>query len=461
MAKGISAMQATVGLAFLATACGPSTSRPAPELLIASARIVDVERGEITAPIDLSIRAGRIQSIDRPGEGPRPDSTTQVLDAAGMFAMPGLHDMHSHLWSRSQLADTYLRYGVTSVRDMGGAQKNWLTWEAEADSIPVPRAINGGWIVDGLQSVSFFFTEARTAEAASARVDELHADGADFIKVYSRLTEEAFLAIAARSRELGLEFAGHVPYAVPASRALREGMRSIEHFTGIALECSSDGPSNRGRVTELLAPLQADSINPDLLSAPLQEAYQLERWVSLDGYDLSECPDLVRQIETGEVWVTPTLVVTGDGTAAKTSRVAPHLSDWPEWMHGMMRPEPSEPAMDTAERIATMQRMFADLDALGVRWLAGSDAPNPGSAPGVGLHHELGLLVDFGLTPLRSLQAATLHAAEFEGRSASSGSLTVGKDADIVLLAGDPLDDITNTQSIQAVILRGQVVVSR
>ncbi|NNM33955.1 MAG: amidohydrolase family protein [Gemmatimonadetes bacterium] len=449
---------AAVGLTLLATACGPVEPPPAPDLLITSVRVVDVERGLTSPPSDLSVRAGRIQSIDPPGQGPPTDSATQVLDGDGLFAMPGLHDMHSHLWNRSQLADTYLQNGITSVRDMGGAQDNWATWQAEADSIPVPRAMNAGSIVDGLQSVSFFFTEARSAEAARARVDELQGSGADFIKVYSRLTPEAFSAIATRARELGLGFSGHVPYAVPASRALREGMGSIEHFTGVALECSSRESGIRRRIEELLAPLQADSVDASLLSAPLQEAYRLERWEALDDYDPSECADLMQAFESGEVWVTPTLVVAGDGPEAKLSRVEPHLSSWPEWMHGMMRPQSSEPVLETPERIATLRQMFSELDALGVRWLAGSDAPNPGSAPGVGLHHELELLVDFGLTPLRALQAATLHAAEFEGRADESGSLTVGKDADIVLSTGDPLENITNTQSIQAVILRGRVV---
>ena len=461
MTKKMTILGVAAGLAASATACGPSTPLPPPELLLTSVRIVDVERGEIRDPVDLSIRAGRIQSIDPPGEGPAPDSTTQELDGSGTFAIPGLHDMHTHLWSRSELAQTYLRYGITSIRDMGGALDNWVAWEAEADSIPVPRATNPGTIIDGLQSVSFFFTEARTADAATARVDQLHASGVDFIKIYSRLTDEAFFAIAARARELGLEFAGHVPYSIPASRALEEGMRSIEHFTGIALECSTQGPANRRRIADILAPLQSDSVDRSLLVDPLQEVYQLERWTPLDSYDTTECPDLMQQIEMHEVWMTPTLVVTGDGPAAKASRVEPHLPDWPDWMHGMMRPDESTPLLETAERIANLRQMFADLDARGVRWLAGSDAPNPGSAPGIGLHHELQLLVDFGLTPLESLRAATLHAAEFEGRAETSGSLAVGKDADIVLLAADPLVDISNTQSIRGVILRGRLVQSR
>ncbi len=91
-----------VSLALVATACSEGAPLPAPDLLITSVRVVDVERGVTSPPSDLSIRAGRILSIDPPEEGPPSDSVTLVLDGGGMFAMPGLHDMHSHLWNRSR-----------------------------------------------------------------------------------------------------------------------------------------------------------------------------------------------------------------------------------------------------------------------------------------------------------------------------------------------------------------------
>ena len=448
------------GMLLVLVVLGACESAPPPDLILTSTLLVDVERDRVVGPVDIAIREGRIQSIDDPGGGPLPDSTTQIVPANGTFAIPGLHDMHSHLWSRDMLAETYLVHGITSVRDMGGAQLGWQTWEAESDSVPVPRALDGGTIVDGIQSGSFFFAQARTEDEARALVDELAEGGVDFLKVYSRLTNDAFLTAAARARELGLPVAGHVPYGIPASRAVAEGVRSIEHFTGIALECSDDEAELRRRIVEWIAPLQTDSVGMDVLSEATMAAYRLERFIALDGYDPTNCPELMEQVERGEVWITPTLVVSSGQPDEQLARVEPHLSEWPDWMHGMMRPASEEPGTATPERLSTLRRLFRDLDERGARWLAGADAPNPGSVPGIGLHHELELLVDFGLTPAEALRAATLDAAEFAGRRDASGSLEEGKDADIVLLRANPLDDIRNTRDVQSVFLAGRRVSS-
>jgi imidazolonepropionase-like amidohydrolase len=92
----------------------------------------------------------------------------------------------------------------------------------------------------------------------------------------------------------------------------------------------------------------------------------------------------------------------------------------------------------------------------GVRLLAGTD----GSFPGFDLHDELGLLVRAGLTPMEALQAATRNAAEFFGLSAKLGTIGRGKTADLVLLDGNPLEDIANTRKIAAVILGGRLLES-
>jgi len=93
----------------------------------------------------------------------------------------------------------------------------------------------------------------------------------------------------------------------------------------------------------------------------------------------------------------------------------------------------------------------------GVPILAGTDTMNPQCFPGFGLHDELALLVDAGLSPLAALQAATRNAAEFMGQLDRRGTIEVGKTADLVLLNRDPLADIHNTHSIQAVVLRGRL----
>ena len=94
----------------------------------------------------------------------------------------------------------------------------------------------------------------------------------------------------------------------------------------------------------------------------------------------------------------------------------------------------------------------------GVRILAGSDTPNPYVFPGFSLHDELGLLVRSGLSPLEALQAATRSAAEYLGTIDEVGTVERGKRADLVVLDGNPLDDILHTRRIHAVIVNGRLV---
>ena len=94
----------------------------------------------------------------------------------------------------------------------------------------------------------------------------------------------------------------------------------------------------------------------------------------------------------------------------------------------------------------------------GVRILAGSDTPNAFAFPGFGLHDELELLVEAGLTPLHALQAATIDAARFLDLADTLGTVEAGKVADLVLLSGNPLEEITNTRKIVAVVVKGHLL---
>ena len=108
-----------------------------------------------------------------------------------------------------------------------------------------------------------------------------------------------------------------------------------------------------------------------------------------------------------------------------------------------------------AERWAVSREIVRSMRAAGVRVLAGSDVPMPMVYPGFGLHKELELLVECGLTPADALRAATLWPAEFLGQSDTSGSIEVGKRADLIVLDENPLKEIRNTQRIRAVVLDG------
>ena len=113
---------------------------------------------------------------------------------------------------------------------------------------------------------------------------------------------------------------------------------------------------------------------------------------------------------------------------------------------------------DIALAKRVLQRCFRIVRSMrraGVGILAGSDAPFPFCVPGFSLHDELELLVEAGLSPTEALQSATIRPAEFLGRDGSLGTVEQGKVADLVLLDGNPLEDIRNTRRIAAVVVNG------
>jgi imidazolonepropionase-like amidohydrolase len=132
-----------------------------------------------------------------------------------------------------------------------------------------------------------------------------------------------------------------------------------------------------------------------------------------------------------------------------------------KWDAGYYKNVPPEPRAALVKlsklQFDESERLVGLMYRAGVPILAGTDAMNPQCFPGFGIHDELALLVDAGLSPLAALQAATRNAAEFMGQLDRRGTIEVGKTADLVLLDKDPLADIHNTRSIQAVVLSGKL----
>jgi imidazolonepropionase-like amidohydrolase len=132
-----------------------------------------------------------------------------------------------------------------------------------------------------------------------------------------------------------------------------------------------------------------------------------------------------------------------------------------KWDAGYYKDVPPEPRAAIVRlnqlEFDESKRLVGLMYRAGVPVLAGTDSMNPQCFPGFGLHDELALLVDAGLSPLAALQAATRNAADFMGQLEHRGTIEVGKTADLVLLDKDPLTDINNTRSIQAVVLSGKL----
>jgi imidazolonepropionase-like amidohydrolase len=445
-----------VVLAVTITGCDQSKPIPQPgSLAFTHVTVIDATGSPAQPGITVVIDKGRIAAVGKDAEVLVPRNA-QIVDGTGKFLIPGLVDMHVHTsWDPYFIRPLMLANGVTSVRDMFSSDFPAIQRrrrEVEEGSLSGPRILAAGPIVDGPGGPWPGSTIVRNAAEARSAVDNIKAEGYDYVKVYSSLDREAYFAIADEARKDGISYAGHVPDVISAVEASNAGHKSIEHLYGISLACST-------RENELRK-LLAGPPNPK------------EQKAELDSFSEEKAVALFALFKKNGTWQVPTLVVMrnadliGDSEYAKTLPNSPRLRYVPHALKMMWnlalrfagKPLPLEESTNNKRYFQWRLKVVGEMQKAGVGILAGTDTPNPFVYPGYGLHDELGLLVQAGLTPTEALQAATRNPAQFLGKLDSMGTIERGQIADLDLLDANPLEDIRNTQSLNAVVLGGRLI---
>lgn len=466
----------------------PLAAQQEPTTIIQDVAIIDVEEGSVAEHRSVVIRDGRIAAIGAAEEVTAP-ADAEVVDGSGKYLIPGLWDMHTHLlWSTDatehlftdmpEAAETWTLWqeyygpaldllianGVTGIRDMWGNLEvvRRVRREAAAGERLAPRISVAGGLVDGPPALWPGLVIVATPLEAREAVDSLFAAGAQFIKIRNRVQPEVFHTLVERAQELGLPVVGHVPWLVPAADASDAGQASIEHATGLAEGCSVVGEELIDLNRRILAAADAD----ERATLDSLESRFFERTLSTQQPD--QCRALLRRLAQNGTWLVPTLVLEM-GFRGQTSDTAGTGEPLLRYIHSAWRagwvPENSPYGQKTSEGYAYRQRMHerrTKITAMaaeeGLQIMAGSDTPNAFVFPGFALHEELELLVEAGLTPLQALQSATINPARFLTAADSLGTVEEGKMADLVILDGNPLEDIRHTRRIHAVVLDGHVL---
>jgi len=428
-------------------------------LVILHPTVIDVTGAQAVPDQAVIIIGERITNIANAGTIELPINA-RILDATGKFLIPGLWDMHVHTlgkgWPESSFR-AFIQNGVTGVRDMGSPlaaldDVDRFRKQIEAGSLVGPRLVVAGPVVDGPMPM---FPELSIAVSspfeARQAVKELQARGADFIKVYSLLPRDAYFAIANEAKRRDISFSGHVPESISALEASDAGQKSIEHLSGVRLACSTREPELRKELIDARA--KADAA---LLYRVLRNAYARSR----ETYDENKAQFLFARFVENDTWQVPTLVVSrfvAQVNKNRNQRVG-LASDSVE-----LRRDPcvNNFTSDEFELIGAAADNAFDLVGkmrrAGIKFMAGTDTPNPFVNPGQSLHDELELLVHAGFTPKEVLQSATRNPAEYLGLLDILGTVEKGKAADLILLDANPLEDIKNTRKIWAVISRGRL----
>jgi len=459
-----------VFLIAVTSACLISCSHPG-EIVLAITHVTVIDAtGRVPQPDTTILVTGQRIAAIGPSSSLAIPGGAQVLDATGKFLIPGLADMHIHLTgageptgSRKFILPLLVANGITTVRDMGGAVDQLATLREEIASGKQigPHIFFTGPFLDGdPPAFQPSITIHNWAEGRAA-VRNLKAQGVDFIKTQSRLSREAFFAVADESRKQGIRFVGHVPDRVSASEASEAGQSSIEHLTGVLLGYSTKEAKLR---QEILAQAPTGQ-------TPAQSRASFEKWVRklLESQSASRASALHQEFLKNRTWQVPTfpVVVNLAFLTPKTDKASdPRMKYIPGnlraiWERGRgeeLRALSTE-SITLREAVVKMSlEAVGKMNEAGVGIMAGTDAAAPNVFPGSSLHEDLAYLVEAGLTPMQALQGATKNPAEFLGNSATEGTIEKGKLANLVLLDGNPLESISNAQRIRAVILRGKLL---
>ncbi len=371
---------------------------------------------------DVVMRGDRIERVDdsHQHEGLR------VIDATGQYVIPGLIDMHAHLlldFDRAftdQMLRMLLAHGVTTVRDPG----SHLDILPLRDSTRAPRILTAGPILIGSRFVHPQFKPVFTADEVRAEVREQAKAGVDFVKVYASMTPDLVKAAIDEAHAHHLPVLGHLQLTT-WSEAARLGIDGIEH---------------------------AAPWSNDLTTKECPQTMQ-GRVCWMENLDRAKARETARVLARQGVVVDPTLIamqtkIFGEG-GRDLSTLPPYVVEfWRKNSYDLSSGRQAWPNLLAFTRI-----LFEE----GVTLVAGTDTPTPWILPGASLHEELQFLRDAGIPNAEVLKIATRNAARALRRD-DLGAIAPGKRADLVILAKNPLDDITNTRSIVAVIAGGAPV---
>jgi imidazolonepropionase-like amidohydrolase len=402
------------------------------------------------------VERGRITDI-RSGGGRLPGGI-RTVDGTGRYLIPGLADMHAHLYSDGEVADSlapyemgvFLANGVTAARMMIGTPEHF----------PLKRAIEAGrvigpqlWIASPELSgqPADHAHVVTTPEQATAAVKAVADSGYDFIKITNSITLPVYDAIIAAARSHRIRVDGHVDPQVGLAHALESGQSGIHHLDSYFEAVIADSSPIKQSVTQV-------------------GHFRLRNWQSLDYMDERKIQQVGGATARAGIWSTPTLTLFNFAFAIhesdSTIRSRPDWKIMPPRMRELYlgaRPQYWSAASQAVRTEARRQRYVevrnrivkAIVDS-GGKVMAGSDAPDWFMSYGWTLHRELKSFVGAGLTPYQALLTATRNPAEFLGAQAEWGTLEPGKRADLVLLAGNPLENIENTTRIEGVAIGGR-----
>ncbi len=348
-----------------------------------------------------------------------------LIDLSGKFIIPGLFDTHAHVAGvlensfnqafSEEMLRNLLAYGVTTIRNPGGPteQSVGLKENVSSGKIIGPQVFTAGRLLNSpFASIPFVEKKVNSIEDLGEEIDSQAKAGVDFVKLYVGLTPDLVEEAINKAHSHGIKAIGHL-YLTSWTGAANMGIDYLTH--GVP-------------------------VNPHLLSTSDREIFEENGgggpfdhflWLKLVDFDSKEINEMINALVENGVFVDPTLSV----------------------YEAMVRENPKD--QNVWPKIMQLTKKMYDN---GVKITSGTDIPNFGLAAGKSLHHELELLVDSGIPTSEVIRIATRNGAESLGILNNTGTIEKGKQADMIVLPSNPLDDINNIKDIEMVISNGKII---
>ena len=396
-------------------------------LAIVGGTLVDGTGMAPVADSTVLIERGRITFA-----GPRPQvkvpAGATVIDARGKFVLPGLWDMHAHLF-QIEFGPAYLAGGVTTVRDVGN-EFEYATRFRDAFNggrAPGPRMLLAGYI-DGKNSDHSFDVQVDTPEDARRAVERYKKAGFEMIKIRDNVKPDILKVIADEAHRLGMTLTGHVPKAMDALQAVEAGMDQISHIN-------------------FLSPVfVSKSVKPgDATTAPIDpQSPEVRHAINVFKKHGTVIDPTMTTLEL-QVRITNRPITSFEPGMAK---VAPQMIE-----HLNNIGYPPVAALKIRRAMNQLMGILRALHEAGIPIVAGTDVTIPSHS----LHRELELYVKAGFTPMEAIQSATIVPARVMKLDKEAGTIEAGKRADLIIVDGNPLESISNIRKVKIVVANGKV----
>lgn len=388
---------------------------------IAGATLVDATGAPPVEDSVVIVRDGRISAAGLRGKVAIPAGMA-VVDAKGKVLLPGLWEMHIH-FSGVEFGPALLAAGITTARDCGG-EFDYLV--AQRDAVEKRAALGPRLLLAGLVDAgglkAFGHVTAETPEEGRAVVQRYHAAGFQQIKLYTFLAPDVIRAIAGEAHRLGMTVTGHVPQVFNAFQGVEAGMDQINHLNYVTSVMRTPG-GGRGPI--------------DLNSETAEKAIQFFK-------------DHHTVVDPTAGWGE----MAGHSKEVDVASFEPGIVKAPFVLESKFR---GMGGTTTAEQMRTRTaQTVAAIGALhkaGVTIVPGSDT----GLVGYGLLRELELYVQAGMSPLEAIQCATVVSARAMNLDRDSGTVEPGKRADLILVDGNPLANISDLRKVSRVVANGRI----